>query len=160
MIEPQSVYEARYDANPSEFEAWGKNKEQACRNRRAYDQWLECGFSGEPSFDLFGRFDRDHNLKAQETILLWPDGPIENTVECLQLPNGKWISGIHYMMSESGYCGGLSIWNHQYDSRIEALSKPMRDLIDKIKKDGKAKDREHIADVVKALDDIRQLSLF
>lgn len=160
MVQPQSIYEEKYDASPEAFASWGKTKEQACRNCRAYDQWLSCGFKGEPEFDSFGWLKNGMHIKADETILLWTNGTADNTVECAQLPNGKWISGIHYMLSLTGQVNGLSIWNHQYNSRVEALSTPMRSLIESIKKNGLERDKAHIAEIVKALDDVRQLSLF
>ncbi len=167
MIPSTQEYEERYDAdvlNPERFEAewakWGKTRDQCIRNRRHYEQWCECGFTGAPSFDLWGWIDNGRNMKPSETIILWSNGVVESYVECLQLPNGKWISGEHWMLSISGYAGGLSIWSHQYDSRIQALSDPMLRLIERIKRDGTTNDKKHIADIYKSLDSIRQMTLF
>ena len=165
MIGTLEEYEARYNASSAEeieaeWAKWGSDRNQRCRNKRSYDQWLDCGFKGEPVFGAWGWLYNDQLIKAQETIRLWTNGCTESTVECAQLPNGKWISGIHWHLSISGCSRGLSIWRHQYDSRIEALQKPLVDLIAYIKKHGSAKDREHIADVTKVLGEVRQLNLF
>lgn len=165
MIREIEEYEQQYDADisagkESEWEKWGGNKRQRCMNRRSYDKYKECGFTDEPIFDSYGWFQNDRTLEAQETITLWLSENHKNAVECLQLPNGKWISGIHYMLSESGCFHGLSVWNKQYDSRVKALSSPILPLLNRLRKSSRQKDREHVTDIVKALDNIKQLTLF
>ncbi len=165
MVGRLEDYEARYDAATdeelaSEWEPFGCDKRQRCINRHRYDQWLTCGFRGEPVFDDYRWLENGQRIEAQETIPLWKDGTMENTVECAMLPNGKWISGEHYMLSESGCACVLSIWATQYETRLEALSASMRRVIDYIRRNGKQRDKAHIADINRAMDSIRQLSLF
>lgn len=167
MVDSLEQYEERYDLDIQKndkpdciWQKWGNNKSQRCQNLCAYDQLKECGFNEEPVFDDYGWLSNQRNIKPSEIILLWVEGEIKNTVECRELPNGKWISGAHYILSTSGYVGGLSIWSSQYETRIEALSARLNSILSRVKKSSSAKDRKHIKDIVRVQNKIQQLTLF
>ena len=167
MVAELENYYAQYDEAAKDVElleafwdVWGKGREKACRNMRSYYQYQDCGYNEEPKFDKYGWIVNDIEKDKVESIRLFGDEPLISTVECLQLPNGKWIGGHHYMLSEQGSSCSCSIWSKQYDSRIEALTSQMRVIADAIKGSKKQSDKVHLAAVVHAMDDVRQLSLF
>ena len=167
MVGKIEEYYAKYDAAASDPELletfwaeWGNTKRKACINMRAYDQYQECGYTEEPRFNEYGWLANDVEKSKAERVVLFGDGYTQSYVECLQLPNGKWIGGKHYMLAISGASMGLSVWCKQYDTRIECLTEQMRDVANAIKASEKMSDKQHLAPVVKAMNDIRQLSLF
>lgn len=167
MVAPLEEYYAKYDEaakDPSLLETfwseWGDSRETACRNMRCYDQYQECGYTDKPQFDKYGWLCNDVPVADIEVVKLYGEEPLISTVECLQLPNGKWVSGSHWHLSLTGRVCGCSIWSRQHDTRINALIYEMRQLIDIIKRDKVKKDEAHIPDIVHAMDNVRQLSLF
>lgn len=167
MVEPIDSYYARYDEDmrapeksKTNWSEWGKSREQACRNMRNYAQYRECGFTGDPVFDEYGWIKNEVPKEQVESVTLFGEGASVSSVECLQLPNGRWVSGMHYMLAESGCACGCSIWGKQHDSRMDALVARIKSIIEYIKHSGKEKDKAHLASIFRAMDDLRQLSLF
>lgn len=166
MVAPIEDYYARYDKEVGDeglstmFAKWGRDREQVCRNMRAYDMYRSCGFNEEPKFDRYGWCENNIPKEGIETITLFDDEPLYAKVECVQIPNGKWVGGRHFMLSSSGGAFSVSIWGTQYETRIYCLTAMMQDVAHKIKESVAAKDRKHLEDVVKAIDDVRQLTLF
>lgn len=161
MIGTITEYEERYDREitdetlSKEWKRFGDIKYVSAKNRRAYEKWLECGYEGEPEFNEYGWLINNIRLKPTEILPLWEG----SSVECAQLPNGKWVSGSHCHWSLGGYFCSVSIWGDQYDSRVTALTSELRLILRQLKEKPSA-EKERIAIVVKAMDDIRQLSLF
>ena len=144
-----------------EWQKWGDRKYQACQNKRDYDQYKECGFTEEPTFNKYGwvntRIPKD---TIEEIKIFGEEGGHSSSVECAQLPNGKWVSGYGYFLSISGASCGCSIWGKQYDSRIKALTDKIRQIVDHIKRSDRATDRTYLPKLYEAMDNVRQLSLF
>lgn len=89
--------------------------EQMARNIKTYEQYLSCGFTGKPSFDKYGWIDNEKELEdSKESVPIFREDRTELIAELCQLPNGKWVSGIFLTLSESGHCGGASIWGTQH----------------------------------------------
>lgn len=160
MVPKIEAYYARYDAAPNDWTAWGRDREQACRNKRTYDQYLECGYTGEPCFDEYGWINNEIPKEQIETIRLFGNETLPSTVECIQLPNGKWVGGVHYNLSLAGCACGCSMWGEQYDTRIACLTAKMLIVRNAIRNSTVGKDKEHLTDIVRAMDNLRQLSLF
>lgn len=143
----------------AEFRRFGDTKRQQIMNYRHYHQWLSCGYEGEPTFNEYGWCNNCIPDDAIEYIPLWSNDCINNEIEVAQLPNGKWVCGYNYMLSDSGGVAGCSIWHTQFASRLEAV----RHVANRIKaqiKNGTAADKKHIADVDRAVLNTMQLSLF
>lgn len=167
MIAPIEDYFKKYDeaAKDSEllqtfWSVWGKDRRTACINMRSYDKYQECGYEQEPIFDKYGWLRNGIPEESIETVKVFGDEPLITSVECAQLPNGKWVSGSHWFLSDCGGVTGCSIWGKQYSSRVDALTAVLSSIMQKIKNSKAKKDKSYLPDVVSAMDGIRQLSLF
>lgn len=101
--------------------------EQMARNIKTYEQYLACGFTGKPSFDKYGWIDNEKELEdSKESVPIFREDRAELIIELCQLPNGKWVSGIFLTLSESGHCGGASIWGNQHPDRLSAYMESLK----------------------------------
>jgi len=142
-----------------QFQEFGSYERQQVINYRHYQQWLECGYKGEISFDKYGWCTNEIPASYIEKIELWHNDYTENYIEVAQLPNGKWVNGCFCTLTESGCAGGCSIWGQKYDTRLEALDSAIKRIIKQLQS-GTNADKKHIADMKKLWLDTRQLSLF
>lgn len=142
-----------------QFEELGRDERQQVINYRRYHQWLECGYKGEISFDEYGWCSNDIPASDIEKIELWHNDNTDNYIEVAQLPNGKWVNGCFYILTESGCAYGCSIWGEKYNTRLEALDSVIKRITEKIQC-GTNADKKHLADMKKLRLEIRQLSLF
>lgn len=143
----------------AKFQAFGKGTRQQAINYYHYQQWLSCGYQGKPIFNEYGWLKNEIPIENVEVVQLWKTGYHSASVSLFQLPNGKWVNGYSYMLSESGSCVGCSIWRKQYATRQGALN----EALDRIKgqiENGTNADKKHLADLTKARQGVRELSLF
>ena len=143
----------------NQFQEFGSNERQQVMNYRNYHQWLECGYKCEISFDKYGWCTNEIPASDIEKIELWHNDYTDNYIEVAQLPNGKWVNGCFYFLTESGCAGGCSIWGQKYDTRLKALDSAIKRIIKQLQS-GTNADKKHIADLKKLWLDTRQLSLF
>lgn len=155
----QKAKQKNDEAMLSEFRKFGENERQQVMNYQCWLQWCECGYKGEPAFDEYGWLKNEIAENAIERISLWHNDWIDNYIEVAQLPNGKWVSGYDYMLSESGGVAGCSIWHKQYASRKEAINAVLDRIKEHIER-GTANDKKHLKDIDKAKLNAMQLSLF
>ena len=141
-----------------ELRKFGNGDRQQVMNYRHYHQWLDCGYKGEPEFNEYGWCANDIP-DGSEVIELWRSGYTESYIEIAQLPNGKWVNGCTYMLSESGEAGCCSIWGTRYDTRMKAISNVL-ERIERHIKQGTNADKKHLADIKKVRASISQPSLF
>lgn len=147
------------EAMLAEFRKFGEEERLQLSNYRHWLKWRECGYEGKPIFDEYGWLKNEVAENAIEHISLWHNDWIDNFIEVAQLPNGKWVCGYDYMLSESGGCAGCSIWHKQYASRGEAI----RNVTDRIKEQierGTTADKKHLKDIERVQLEAMQLSLF
>lgn len=141
------------------FAKFGKNERQQVINYRCYQQWLSCGFKGEPVFNEYGWLNNDIPQSDIEKIPLWHTDYNKSYVEVTQLPNGKWVNGYNYMLQESGGCGGCGIWSKQFSTRMEAIDNVLNRIKGQIER-GTNSDKKHLADLKKLKLNLMQPSLF
>lgn len=142
-----------------QFQEFGSNERQQVMNYRHYHQWLECGYEGSVSFDKYGWCTNEIPASDIEKIELWHNDNTDNYIEVARIPNGKWVSGFFYFLTESGCASRCSIWGEKYDTRLKALDSVIKRIIEQIQS-GTNADKKHLADLKKLRLEIRQLSLF
>lgn len=142
-----------------QFQDFGSNELQQVINYRRYHQWLECGYEGKISFNKYGWCTNDIPASDIEKIELWHNDYTDNYIEVAQLPNGKWVNGCFYFLSESGCVSKCCIWGEKYNTRLKAMNSVIKRITEKLQR-GTNADKKHLADIKKAMLEIRQLSLF
>lgn len=155
----EKAQEENDEATLAMFQPFGKGTRQQAMNYRHYEQWLSCGYEGEPQFNEYGWLTNEVPDKDIEEVVLWGEDWHKAVVELAQVPNGKWVNGYNYMLSESGGCAGCSIWHTQYETRREALNAAL-DRIKRQIESGTNADKKHLADIRKAKQCAIELSLF
>lgn len=147
------------------FAQFGSTKweNQMITNARCYEQYLKCGYSGQPRFNEHGWLTNGHctELKERaETIEVFRDGQFHAVVMIVQHPNGTWTESCEYSFSISGGGAYPSIWGTVYHSRREALNASLDKIISHIEKSTVKNDKRYLAEVKKMRGATGQLSLF
>lgn len=147
------------------FAQFGSEKweNQMITNARVYEQYLSCGYSGEPTFNDIGWLTNGHCTELRdkaETITVFKDDTAYAIVMLLKHPNGKWIATLDYSFSQSGGGAYPNIWDKQHPSRRDALNAVLDRLIALMEKSNISKDRKHLPDVKQMRGSTGQLSLF
>ena len=162
-------YDKAVENNDKEELAWfaqfGSKKweNQMITNARAYEQYLSCGYTGEPILNDVGWLENGHCSELRdkaETVTVFKDDTAHADVMLLQHPNGKWIATLEYNFSQSGGSAYPSIWDKQYPTRKEALNSVLDRLIDVMQRSNISKDRKHLPMVKQMRGTTGQLSLF
>ena len=166
------MYE-RYDRavknNDAEELAWfaqfgtEKWENQMITNARAYEQYLLCGYKGNPIFNEHGLLENGHCLELKEKaefVPVFKDDQYRANVMILQHPNGKWIATAEYNFSISGGGAYPSIWSKQYPTRRDALNAVLDSLISHIENSTVQKDKKYLSIIRKMRGTTCQLSLF
>ena len=97
---------------------------QRRENQRQYEKWLSCGFQGEMELDKNGWCTNGISFYKSENVercILFDNPYFKGTIEVMELPNGKWISGSSCTFPLHGWGHGVSVWNEQYDTKQEAI---------------------------------------
>lgn len=104
------------------FAKFGIDVRKKIRNARCYEQFILCGYKGEPHFDKYGWLDNENEIRP-----LINDEPIFSknhnwnlNVLTLQHPNGKWVAGVNYFFGITGTYNTPCIWSTWYNSPQEA----------------------------------------
>ena len=93
------------------------------QNARYYEQWLKCGFTGEPHKNEYGWITGVLRLFYPTTeIEVFKKMPCWAGIEYAQLPNGKWVAASDLNCATHGYGSAASIWDTQYDTKEEAVT--------------------------------------
>ena len=140
-----------------------KRENQMITNARCYEQYLKCGYKGQPCFDKYGWLRNGHctELKERaETIEVFRDGQFHAVVMVVQHPNGTWTASTEYTLSQSGGGAYPSIWGAVYPSRREALNASLDRIISSIENSHVKNDKRYLAEVKKMRGETGQLSLF
>lgn len=145
-------------ATLEEFRKFGDGDRQQIMNYRHYHHWLNCGYKGEPEFNEYGWCVNDIP-ESFEVIELWQSGYTESYIEVAQLPNGKWVNGCTYMLSESGEVSCCSIWGTRYDTRMKAINSVL-ERVERHIKQGNNADKKHLTDLQKVRMNLMQPSFF
>ena len=112
---------------------------QKRENEKYYQKWLACGFTGEMPVNEYGWFIPVLRLHYPvETITVVDKKGYRARIECCHLPNQKWVAASDLTCPMHGYGSACSVWDTQYDSREEAVSRE----IDKIEQALEEKDRK------------------
>ena len=109
-----------------------KREEQMITNARCYEQYLKCGYSGQPVFDEYGWLKNGHctELKARaEHVEVFREGQFHAVIMIVQHPNGMWTASTEYSLSQSGGGAYPSIWGTVYNSRRDALNASLDRII-------------------------------
>lgn len=147
------------------FEMFNKGKweSQMIRNAVEYEQYLRCGYQGQPTFNEYGWLDngRCAELKKKaEEIQVFMKEQYYAVVMLLQHPNGKWIATTSYMLPQSGGGSYPNIWCTPYPTRREALNAALDSLISRIGSCTAKSDRSFLEEVRKMRCNTAQTSLF
>lgn len=101
---------------------------QERENKRQYEKWLSCGFRGNMEIDKNGwcvnglSFYKEENIERK---ILFDKAHFIGRIEFMELPNGNWISGSSCTFPLHGWGHGLSVWNKQYETKEEAVTKEL-----------------------------------
>ncbi len=109
------------------FEERQKRENQKCR-----DKWISCGFSdSEIKLNEHGWLIPVLRLHYPvETIIVFDKKGYRASIEFCQLPNKKWVASSDLTCPLYGYGSACSVWDTQYESKEEAVTKE----IDRIEK--------------------------
>lgn len=129
-------------------------------NKRTYEAACLCGYQPEITFDRNGWLKEKDLEKKCETITY--DGKAFSVkILLLQHPNGKWVKGYDVSFPSYGTSSLPSVFDDQYDTRMEALKAGMDSLIEYI---GHHQDDKNSRDAITRLKkermNLSQLSLF
>ena len=131
------------------------------QNRRHYEQYLSCGYTGKPSFDKYGWIENGKELKENiETVEVFEDNGKYLSIELLQLANGNWVHGIRLGLSERGYAGGADIWGTQYATRHDAYLAALKRALKMTSDSAKSTEMKYIKVIKGKMAESKQLCLF
>ena len=162
-------YDKAVENNDAKELAWfaqfgtEKWENQMITNARAYEQYLLCGYKGEPVFNEHGWLENGRCIDLKEKSELVPvfkDDQYRANVMILQHPNRKWIATAEYNFSISGGGAYPSIWSKQYPTRRDALNAVLDSLISHIENSTVQKDKKYLSIIRKMRGTTCQLSLF
>lgn len=92
-------------------------------NRKYYEKWLACGFTGEMKVDEYGWFIPVLRLHyPTETIEVFNKNCYHAHIEFCQLPNGRWVAASDLSCPMHGYGSAVSVWDPQYETKNEAIT--------------------------------------
>lgn len=143
----------------AEFQKFGKDKHHMVENYAVYMQFLACGYKEAPKYNKYGWCNNRIPKEDKQHLVLWKDN-FDNYVEYAQLPNGKWVSGYCYMLSESGNIGGCHIFSNQFNSKNEAINDALKVIEKSIRNSNKAIDLAKLQYVQNAKVNLSWPSLF
>ena len=136
---------------------------QMMTNARAYEQYLRCGYTREPSFDEYGWLENGSVMDLKPNVNTIPFNDNAHNfanVHVLQHPNGLWVATYTYNLSLSGAYGLPSIWCRQYPTCQEAMDAAIESIIHGITKNGKESEKKYINIIKQYQQQSQQLSLF
>lgn len=109
-------------------------------NRKYYEKWLACGFTGKMELNEHGWFEKPvlRLYYPVETITVFDKKGYRARIEFSHLPNGHWVAASDLTCPMHGYGSACSIWDTQYETKEEAVNKE----IDRIEKALEEKDRK------------------
>lgn len=143
-----------------EFGKYGKDKHHMIENYAVYTQFLACGYKDAPKYNEYGWCMNEVPKSSKQHLILWGDQYHNSFLEFAQLPNGKWVYGYDYMLSESGACGGCSIFSTQFNSKNEAINAGLKQVEKSIKSSSKAVDLDKLPSIQKLKVNLSWPSLF
>ena len=98
-------------------------------NRKYYEKWLACGFTGEIETDKHGWFIPVLRLHyPTDTIEVFNKNCYHATIEFCQLPNGKWVAASDLSCPMHGYGSSCSVWDTQYATKGEAITAELNQI--------------------------------
>lgn len=96
---------------------------QERENRKYYEKWLACGFTGEMPVNENGWFIPVLRLHCPvETITVFDKKGYRGRIEFCHLPNGAWVAASDLTCPMHGYGSACSVWDPQYDTKNEAIN--------------------------------------
>lgn len=129
-------------------------------NKRTYEAACLCGYQPEIKFDRCGWLINETLEEKCETIS-YEGKDFSVKILLLQHPNGKWVKGYDVSFPSYGTSSLPSVFDDQYDTRMEALKAEMDSLIEYI---GHHQDDKNSRDAITRLKkermNLSQLSLF
>ena len=140
-----------------------KREGQMSTNARCYEQYLKCGYSGQPVFDEYGWLKNGHctELKARaENVEVFREGQFHAVIMIVQHPNGMWTASTEYYLSQSGGGAYPSIWGTVYNSRRDALNASLDRIISVLEGSSIKNDKRFLPAAKKMRSETGQLSLF
>lgn len=143
-----------------EFCKFGNDEHHMIENYASYDQYRLCGYTNPPVFNEYGWCKNDIPKEDIQVLPLWNNGYVTSSINFALLPNGKWVSGYDYMLSESGAVSGSSKWDTQYSSKFEAIKHSLAIVEDAIRRSKVKSDLDHLTEVSKARLNYCQPTLF
>lgn len=162
--EAEALYNKAKESNNKtiliEFHKFGNDEHHMIENYATYDQYRLCGYTNPPVFDEYGWCKNEIPKEDIHTLPLWSNGYVSSGINYAQLPNGKWVGGYSYMLSESGAVSGSSKWDTQYNSKFEAIKHSLAIVEDAIRRSNVKSDLEHLKEVSKARLNYCQPTLF
>lgn len=136
---------------------------QMIANVKSYEQFLMCGYSGEPMLNEHGWLENEQalELKAKsEHIIIFKDGFSYMEIMLLQHPNGMWIAAMDYILSNEGFSMSPSIWSKQYLTRRSAMNAILDRLIEQVERSAFPKNKKYLSAIKQMRGAAGQLSLF
>lgn len=140
----------------AKFKAMGKDEYQQIENFSHYDQWLSCGFKGEPVYDEWGWVKNKIPEKDIDRIYLWDRAYIDYAC----LPNGLWASGVTFDLSETGYYCSCDIFSDTFPTKNKAIEKGLKQVEEAIRHSHIVADRQYQKYIDKARLALMQPTLF
>lgn len=117
------------------FSRFGVDVRKQIMNVRNYEQYLLCGYTGEPHFNQYGWLDNESELRQ-----LIHDEPVFSknyqwhiNVLTLQHPNGKWVAGVRFFFGITGSSVTPGIWSTWHNSCEEAKRAVLNPLPEHLK---------------------------
>ena len=109
-------------------------------NRKYYEKWLACGFTGNMELNEHGWFEKPvlRLYYPVETITVFDKKGYRARIEFCCLPNKRWVAASDLTCPMHGYGSACSVWDTQYETKEEAIMEEL-DCIEKALED---KDRK------------------
>jgi len=116
------------------FARFGVDVRKQIRNARCYEQFILCGYKGEPHFDQYGWLDNESALRQLITNeqIFSKNHNWNLNVLTLQHPNGKWVAGVNYFFGMTGTHSSPCIWSTWYNSPQEAKRAALNTLPERL----------------------------
>ena len=129
-------------------------------NLRTYEAARLCGYNPEIKIDSCGWL-KTEKLEDKCEIIRHDGKNYSIAIYILQHPNGNWVAGHVVQFPTCGSSNTPSVFNNQYNSRIEAIRTKIDDLIDYAERSGNTRVFKEAVNVLrKQKADLCQLSLF
>ena len=95
---------------------------QKRENKKYYERWLACGFTGEMKLNEYGWFIPVLRLHYPvETLTVFDNKGYRSKIEFCHLPNGRWVAASDLTCPTHGYGSACSVWDTQYETKEEAI---------------------------------------